>query len=175
MSEQYAEIIRRQVEAVNRGDVEAVLSDMDAGIEFIPQRAAVQGVYHGHDGVRDFFADTFENFDLFEASTDEVRELGDRVVSIGTLRIRGKGSGIEVSGRRRLSSPSVMARSRASRTSSRSQRHSKPSASGSLGLKRTPPDCSFRCCRISRKGKWRIEATCGQKRDTARAMSQERR
>jgi ketosteroid isomerase-like protein len=96
MPEQYAEIIRRQVEAVNRGDVETVLSDMDAEIEFIPQRAAVQGVYHGHDGVRDFFADTFENFELFEASTDEVRELGDRVVSIGTLRIRGKGSGIEV-------------------------------------------------------------------------------
>ena len=63
MSEQHAEIIRRQVEAVNRGDVETVLSDMDAEIEFIPQRAAVQGVYHGHDGVRDFFADTFENFD----------------------------------------------------------------------------------------------------------------
>jgi ketosteroid isomerase-like protein len=41
-------------------------------------------------------ADTFENFDLFEVSNEEIRDLGDRVFSIGTLRIRGKGSGVEV-------------------------------------------------------------------------------
>jgi ketosteroid isomerase-like protein len=96
MSQRNLEIIRRQAEAVNRGDVDAVLSDMDPEIEFIPKRAGVQGAYHGHKGIRDFFADTFENFDLFEVSNDEIRDLGDRVVSIGTLHVRGKGSGVEV-------------------------------------------------------------------------------
>jgi ketosteroid isomerase-like protein len=96
VSRKNVEIVRRQAEAVNRRDVDAVLSDMDPEIEFIPRRAAVQGTYHGHKGVRDFFADTFETFDLFEATNEEVHDLGDRIVSIGKLRIRGKGSGVEV-------------------------------------------------------------------------------
>ena len=96
MSQENVEIVRRQAQAVNRRDVEAVLSDLDPEIEFIPRRAAVQGAYHGHKGMRDFFADTFDNFDIFQVSNDEVRDLGDRVVSIGTLHLRGKGSGIEV-------------------------------------------------------------------------------
>jgi ketosteroid isomerase-like protein len=96
MSQQYVEIMRRQTEAVNRGDVDAVLLNVDPEIEFIPRRAAVQGAYHGHKGIRDFFADTFQNFDLFEVSNEEIQDLGDRVVSIGRVRIRGKGSGVEV-------------------------------------------------------------------------------
>jgi hypothetical protein len=51
MSQENVEVIRRQAEAVNRGDVDAVLMDMDPEIEFIPRRAAVQGAYHGHKGV----------------------------------------------------------------------------------------------------------------------------
>jgi ketosteroid isomerase-like protein len=45
---------------------------------------------------REFFGDTFESFDLFEARNEEIRDLGDHAISIGTLRIRGKGSGLEV-------------------------------------------------------------------------------
>lgn len=45
MSQQNSEIVRRQADAVNRRDVEAVLADMDPEIEFIPRRAAVQGSY----------------------------------------------------------------------------------------------------------------------------------
>jgi uncharacterized protein len=96
MSQENVEIVRRQADAVNRRDVDAVLSDMDPEIEFIPRRAAVQGTYHGHKGIRDFFADTFETFDLFEATNEEIHDLGDRIVSIGKLRIRGKGGGVEV-------------------------------------------------------------------------------
>jgi ketosteroid isomerase-like protein len=96
MSRENVEIFRRLVEAVNRGDVEEVLRCMDPAIEFIPKRAAVQGVYHGHEGVREYLGDTAENFDVFQVNNEEIRDLGDRVVAFDTLRIRGKESGVEV-------------------------------------------------------------------------------
>jgi ketosteroid isomerase-like protein len=96
MSETNAELGPRIVDAFNRGDVDAVIADMHPEVEFIPRRATIQGSYHGHGGLRKFFADNDENFDLFHVTQDEVRDLGDRVVGIGTLRIRGKGSGVEV-------------------------------------------------------------------------------
>jgi uncharacterized protein len=86
----------RLVEAFNGADVEAVIADMDPDVEFIPRRAPIQGTFHGHSGIRKFFADNEENFDLFEISADEIHDLGGRIVGIGTLRVRGKGSGVDV-------------------------------------------------------------------------------
>jgi len=84
------------VEAVNRGDWDAVIALMDPEIVFIPQRAPVQGNYLGHAGVREFVRDTQETFDVFQGDYPDVRDLGDdRILAIGTLRIRGIESGIE--------------------------------------------------------------------------------
>jgi ketosteroid isomerase-like protein len=91
------DVVWRGLEAMNAGDAEAFVAISHPDIEFIPRRAPVQGAFHGHAGLRAFFADTAQNFDAFEVSLDEVREApGDRVVATGTLRIRGKGSGAEV-------------------------------------------------------------------------------
>jgi ketosteroid isomerase-like protein len=97
MSKDNVETFRRLVDAVNRRDLDGVLRCMDPAVEFIPRRAAVQGAYRGHDGVRDYLADTLENFDLYEVHNEEIRDLGDRVLAFDTLRIRGKESGVEVS------------------------------------------------------------------------------
>jgi ketosteroid isomerase-like protein len=42
------------------------------------------------------FADNEENFDLFHVAPEEIHDLGDRIVGIRTLRVRGKGSGVDV-------------------------------------------------------------------------------
>jgi ketosteroid isomerase-like protein len=96
MSQENVETFRRNNEAVNRRDVEACLLAMDREIEFIPRRAAVQGVYRGHEGMRKYLADNDESFDLYQVSHEEFRDLGDRLVAFGTVRVRGKGSGVEV-------------------------------------------------------------------------------
>jgi ketosteroid isomerase-like protein len=96
MSQENMEIVRRLIEAVNRGAVEEVLRCMDPEVEFIPKRAAVQGVYNGHEGVREYLADTAENFDLYRVDNEEIRDLGDRVLVFDTLRLRGRESGVEV-------------------------------------------------------------------------------
>jgi ketosteroid isomerase-like protein len=96
MSQENVETIRRCEAAMSRGDVDSYLLDIHADVELIPRRAAVQGTYHGHAGVRMFITENAESFDLFEVSTTEFRELGHRVLAFGTVRVRGRESGVEV-------------------------------------------------------------------------------
>ena len=96
MSSAAVEAFERGTDAINRLDADA-LADMihDDGI-FEPLRAATEGAYIGPEGMRRFVADTIETFDVFEPRLDEVRDLGDgRVLAIGTIRMRGRGSGLE--------------------------------------------------------------------------------
>jgi ketosteroid isomerase-like protein len=95
MSQENVVAFQQSAEAVNHKDIEAVVRPMDPQIDFVPQRAPVQGSYIGRDAVRRFFADNEETFEVFEVDYPDVRDLGDRVLALGTLRIRGKGSGIE--------------------------------------------------------------------------------
>ena len=46
--------------------------------------------------MRRFWKDTEEMFDYFHPEYTEVRDLGDSVLAIGTLTVRGRGSGAEV-------------------------------------------------------------------------------
>jgi ketosteroid isomerase-like protein len=96
MSEENVEVVRKLIDAVNRGDIEAVLETFDPDVTFEPLRASVQGTYRGHAGIREWLADTRESFAAFRLDVPDVRDLGDdRVLSIGSLHVRGQGSGAE--------------------------------------------------------------------------------
>jgi ketosteroid isomerase-like protein len=82
--------------AFTEGDHAAVVEFVDEEIEFEPLRAATEGTFHGHDGVRKFLEDTRESFEVFELDYDDVRDLSDgKVLALGRIRIRGRGSGVE--------------------------------------------------------------------------------
>jgi ketosteroid isomerase-like protein len=90
------EIARRWVAAINAGDIETLLSLCDSAITFEPVRSSVQGAYLGHAGVREWWADTSETFESFRLDLDDLRAVGDdRVLALGTLRVRGQGSGVD--------------------------------------------------------------------------------
>jgi ketosteroid isomerase-like protein len=96
MSQENVEAAERLTGAVSRGDVDELLSLCAEDVVWIAARSAVQGAYHGHDGLRAFCADNAENFDAFQVNSDEVRDLGDgRVLGLGTIHIRGRGGGVE--------------------------------------------------------------------------------
>ncbi len=95
MSQENVEAFLEINEALRRGDVEAVLRRVDEEGVFLAARSAVEGAYRGHDGARRFMADNSENFEKFEPDYPDVRDLGDRVLAIGTIRVRGRGSGLE--------------------------------------------------------------------------------
>ncbi|MDQ3759398.1 MAG: nuclear transport factor 2 family protein [Actinomycetota bacterium] len=95
MSATNVERFRQLIEAANRGDLEAALALIATDVVWIAARSAVQGPYHGHDGIRTFFADNQESFERFEPVIDEARDLGGNVLVIGSIHVRGRGSGVD--------------------------------------------------------------------------------
>jgi hypothetical protein len=97
MSQENVDVVRRSVEAFPR-DVEEMLSYFDPEGEL--HSAIVGGaegnVYRGHEGVRRWFADSFESFEELRNEWSEFRDLGDRVLALGHVRARGRGSGMEL-------------------------------------------------------------------------------
>jgi ketosteroid isomerase-like protein len=94
MSEENVERVRQLVDAAGRDDLSAALACLDPDLEWVPLRAATEGAYRGHDGYEKFVADTNESFETFEPHF-ELRDLGEQVLAWGTIRVRGRGSGIE--------------------------------------------------------------------------------
>ena len=87
---------RANIDAFNRRDVDAIVATFAANVEWWPLRSATEGPYRGHEGIRDWFADTAEQFEYMRATVDEVREEGDAVVLSGELRVKGRQSGASI-------------------------------------------------------------------------------
>jgi ketosteroid isomerase-like protein len=95
------ELVRRFVEAIPRdveADVEEMLSYVDPEGEL--HSAIVGGaegnVYRGHEGFRRWVADSFDSFEGVRNEWSEFRDLGNRVLALGHVRARGRGSGMEL-------------------------------------------------------------------------------
>jgi ketosteroid isomerase-like protein len=99
MSEENVEAFKRGLEAGNRGDVEALLEELDPEVEWHSAIHALLGgeqtVFRGHDGVRELFRDLNEAFGEMHIEISEIRDLGNRLVAIGSTRTRGKASSAE--------------------------------------------------------------------------------
>jgi ketosteroid isomerase-like protein len=95
MSQENVEMFRRNVEAFNRGDVEGWLETYHPDASFSPIGAPIAGVYRRHAGLRRWFADNRESFETFFVDFTDIRDLGDRLLVIGTIHLRARGSGIE--------------------------------------------------------------------------------
>jgi ketosteroid isomerase-like protein len=90
MSQENVEIVEQLGRSVNRGDVEGVVRLCSEAVVFVAARSAIEGPYVGHEGMRKFFADTAENFQRFQLSTSDLRDLGDQVLVIGTVHVQGR-------------------------------------------------------------------------------------
>ena len=95
MSAENVDLMREGIEAMNRRDIEAGLRGMDPEIRFEHRLAALQGSFVGVEGVRRWFADLVEHFDSWWIDCQDIRDLGNRVLALGTIRTTGKESGVE--------------------------------------------------------------------------------
>ena len=99
MSQENVEAFKRGLEAGNRGDVEALLEELDPEVEWHSALHALMGgeqtVFRGHDGVREMLRDLNEAFGEIHIEISEIRDLGEGLVAIGRTRARGKESGAE--------------------------------------------------------------------------------
>ena len=95
MSQENVDRFVRVIEAFNRMDIPDVLRFMDPEVQFEHRLAELEGSYAGLEAVNGFFADVVEHFDALKVDCPDVRDLGDRVLALGTTRLTGKGSGVE--------------------------------------------------------------------------------
>jgi ketosteroid isomerase-like protein len=95
MSQKNVEVMRAALDAFGRNDLSTFLRFMDPEVQFEPRLAAVEGAYTAHEGVKAFFADAWEHLKVMGVDCSDIRDLGDRVLAVGSFRMGGAGSGIE--------------------------------------------------------------------------------
>jgi len=91
MSRENVETVRRAYDAFNKRDLDGLLSLMSDDIESGSRLVAVEGGFHGHDGVRRWWSSLFDNFPDLEIEVVDIRDLGD--AAVGEYWIRGHGAG----------------------------------------------------------------------------------
>jgi ketosteroid isomerase-like protein len=93
------ELARRLVAAFNARDVEALVSLCDPAIEYrsAAERALGGGVYHGHDGIRQWQRDLEESWGKeIGVEPEAYFDLGEHTLIYYVLHARGTQSGAEV-------------------------------------------------------------------------------
>ena len=98
MSERNVELHRRVIDAYNARDVEAFIAWCHPEIEIHSAFAAVGGaIYHGHDGMREFFRDFEEVWgDQVHIEPEVYFDLGESTLFFYVLHGRGRRSGAPV-------------------------------------------------------------------------------
>ena len=90
MSQENVELAQQAFDAFNRRDMGAFLALMDADVEAVSRLVAMEGGYHGHDGIRHWWQNLLDAFPDYTLETVEARELGN--LTLATLRSRGHGA-----------------------------------------------------------------------------------
>jgi ketosteroid isomerase-like protein len=95
VSQEDVDLFWRGMNSFNERDFDEFLRMFDEEIEFFPLRSAIEGPYSGHAGMRKWWADTAENWEVFQIDADELRDLDDgRLVAAGVIHAKGKGGGV---------------------------------------------------------------------------------
>ena len=91
------ELVRGIVDALNRGDVEAMLTLMHPDFEWMPLEASpVASVYRGHEQVRRYVEDWRSTFEGLRLDLEDPTEVDDRVVAVVHGHGRGRASGVQL-------------------------------------------------------------------------------
>ena len=98
MSQENVEIVRKAIQAWNRREADLLLSYTAPEIEWMPAGpAAVESaVYRGHDEVASAYAAVWQTWDLFQFEGSQLRDLGDSVLWLGQVKMRGRASQVEL-------------------------------------------------------------------------------
>jgi ketosteroid isomerase-like protein len=96
MSQENVEIVRRQIEALNRGDWEASVEGVDPGIEWVVAREhPASRTVRGLDELREYRADWNQMLEGLTFEAEEIVDRDDLVVAVGRIKGTGSGSGAE--------------------------------------------------------------------------------
>jgi len=93
--EREVELVRDLMGRFNEGDREIRADEWCEDVEIISRLSELRGSpYTGRAGIEGWIADVEDNFGEWRASIHEVRPVGERVLVLGEVHLRGKGSGL---------------------------------------------------------------------------------
>ena len=96
MSEENVQLARNAVAAFNRRDVPGLVEMTTDDFQWVTWTGTVQStVYDGAEGLADYFQDA-DVWEVLNLDVEEFRDLGDRVLVVGTFHARGGGSGAQL-------------------------------------------------------------------------------
>ena len=97
MPSENAEVVRRAHQALNSGDMDALvaLCDKDFRLD-MSDRIFNPAVYDGHDGIRQFYAEVRDVWEIYVWVPEQLIEAGSDVVALLRSTGRGRESGVEV-------------------------------------------------------------------------------
>jgi ketosteroid isomerase-like protein len=94
MSQENVDVVRATFDAFQRRDLDAFLGHMDPEVEYRSLILEVEGVYHGHDGMRSWWDSVLAVFPQWNPEIQDARDLGQQVLSRVRAEGHGTGSGI---------------------------------------------------------------------------------
>ena len=98
MSQENLEIVRQNIEAFQDGRFDSVVELWDAEGEWIPAMAGAvdDRVYRGHAALRRYFEEFFASFSEVRLHDVAFRNVGERVLVLYRLSVRGRNSEVTV-------------------------------------------------------------------------------
>ena len=104
MSHENVEIVRKVIEAHERGDFATVFAAYDPQVEWNVTRTQedamggldLEPVYYGRAGIRTFWRAWFAAWEQVSFEYQEFIDAGDKVVSVLSQRMRGRTSGLDL-------------------------------------------------------------------------------
>ena len=94
MSRETVDLANRAYDAIARGDFERFLALTGPDTEIISRYSALEGAsFKGRDGVRRWWQNLHSVFPDFHIEVEEMRDFGNSILAVVTIRGHGTGSG----------------------------------------------------------------------------------
>jgi hypothetical protein len=96
MTPEHLASVTELVDRWNSGQ-RTIPASVDPAVELESPFSAVRGEpYRGHEGIREWVSAIDDQFSLWRITTDEMRAVGENVLQIGRVHLRGRASQIEL-------------------------------------------------------------------------------
>jgi ketosteroid isomerase-like protein len=98
MSQENVEVVRQSIEAFQHGRFDRAVELWDTEGEWIPAMAGAieDEVYRGHAALRRYFDELLQSFSEVRVHGVEFRDVGNHVLVLYRLSVRGRDSGVAV-------------------------------------------------------------------------------